>query len=511
MVKGAGMRSQSVTVRRFESCLLHSFFSPIFDLNAKSRNPENDFARSGIKDTHQHYVEGGHGRFMVANDMDFIGGGFKLTTPYTFWGWVVWVLGAVIIGFGVVTAGSEEWFVGLGIAAVGLLVLSGGTPGSLEKGLHKLRKGAMPPEELEAKAQESGLTVDNWFLQQTTLVPTNDPNDWILPAPGPQTWDTANPYGPHGDGSPLPEHPVKVGTPRPATMTSFGIFSNLAVVCGLVAGTAAINSDPTLEVGIVPALVVAGVGLIATLVSFFKIKALGQMLDTPTSLVRSAAVGHPELVGQVRPGMAGGLTVKVDGSDAMVMHNMTGFRWTYEQYQCRTVRDSEGNTREECNWVTIRSDKGGVPFILHDGTGGIKVNLTSFKRTDYGQLLKRWDGAFAQTLGKQLMASAVAGLLGGATVKKHRWTLYGLRLGDPVYVLGETKPRPSDELQAEGLDGTLGNSTIEVWGNQDAPGTKCTLMRGSELSNIGKSRSGLEMMLPALLIMLGGLAMIGLI
>ena len=28
-------------------------------------------------------------------------------------------------------------------------------------------------------------------------------------------------------------------------------------------------------------------------------------------------------------------------------------------------------------------------------------------------------------------------------------------------------------IQAEGLDGTLGNSIIEVWGNEDAPGVKC--------------------------------------
>jgi hypothetical protein len=450
---------------------------------------------------------------MVANDMDFIGGGFKLTTPYTFVGWLIWVFGGVITAFGMISMGSEGLPMGLGIAAMGLLVMAGGTPGSLEAGLHHLRKGAMPPEELEAKAQQSGLTVDSWFLQQTTLVPTNDPNDWILPAPGPQTWDSANPYGPHGDGSPLPEHPVKVGTPRPATMTSFAVFASLAVLCGLGAVGAVMQAepvDPSEDMGATPALIIAAIGLVMSLVGYFRSKALAQMLDTPTSLVRSAAVGHPELVGQVRPGLTGGMTVNVDGSDRMVMHNMVGFYWTYEQYQCRTVRDSEGNTKEECSWVTIRSDRGGVPFMLHDGTGGIKVNLTSFKRTDYGQFLKRWDGAFAESLGKQLMASAVAGLLGGATVKEHRWTLYGLRLGDPVYVLGQTKPRPAEELQAEGLDGTLGNSTIEVWGNEDAPGTKCTLMRGSELSNIGKSRSGFEMLMPPIVLMLGGLALLGL-
>ena len=449
---------------------------------------------------------------MASNEIDFIGGGFKLTLPYTFGGWLFWAFGLLIAGFGFVQTASDG-VVGLAIAAFGLLILASASPGSLSAGLHRLRKQSIPPEELEAKAQASGLTVDSWFLQQTTLVPTNDPNDWILPAPGPQTWDAANPYGPHGDGTPLPEHPVKVGTPRPATMTSYAVFSALAALCGLgaVAGAMQVEPvDPSQDLGATPALIVAAVGLVLLLVGYFRAKALGQMLDTPTSLVRSAPVGHPELVGQVRPGLQGGMTVNVDGSDAMVMHNMVGFYWTYEQKQCRTVTDSEGNKKEECSWVTVRSDRGGVPFVLHDGTGGIKVNLTSFKRTDYGQMLKRWDGAFAETLGKQLMASAVAGLLGGAKVKGHRWTLYGMRLGDPVYLLGQTKPRPTGELQAEGLDGTLGNSAIEVWGDEDAPGTKCTLKRGSELSNIGKSRSGFEMLAAPLLLVLGGLALLGL-
>ena len=236
---------------------------------------------------------------------------------------------------------------------------------------------------------------------------------------------------------------------------------------------------------------------------------LSQMLDTPTSLVRSVAVGNPELVGQVRPVAEGCLTVVVDGNQNMSVGNMVGYRWTYEQLQCRTVKTDNG-TREECNWVTIRSDRGGCPFILHDGTGGIRVNAGSFKRAEYGQYLKRWDGAFAQTLGKQIMASAVAGLLGGARVKQHRWTLYGLRLGNPVYVLGQTKPRPSEALQAEGLDGTLGNSIIEVWGNEDAPGVKCTLQRGTELSNLGSSRSGFEYLALPIMLMLGGLGLIGL-
>ncbi len=444
---------------------------------------------------------------MAQQNIDFIGGGFKLTLPYTFGGWILWIIGLIITGIGVVAAVSDP--VGLAVSVIGLIVMAAASPGSMSAGLHKMRKEAIAPEILQAKAEQSGYTMENWFLQQSTLVPTNDPSDWILPAPGPQTWSN-NMYAPHGDGTPLPEHPAKVGTPQPATMTSYLIFAGTAAILTLVVG-AVITMDEATEAGIVPALVIAGLGLILTLVNFFRAKALRQMLDTPTSLVRSAAVGHPELVGQVRPWAAGTMTVHVDSNQSMSMPNMLGYEWTYEQYQCRTVKDNEGNSREECHWVTIRTDSGGMPFILQDGTGGIKVNLESFKRTNYGQFIKRWDGAFAQTLGKQLMASAIAGLLGGARIKKHRWTLYGLRSGDPVYVLGATKPRPATEVQADPqADGTVGHTTIEVWGNEDAPGMKCTLMRGSELSNIGKSRSGLEMMVPPILLLLGGLSLIGL-
>ncbi|MCH1615910.1 MAG: hypothetical protein L7R83_00185 [Candidatus Poseidonia sp.] len=443
---------------------------------------------------------------MNQHNIDFIGGGFKLTFPYTFVGWVVWVLGLIITGYGVVAAMTDPF--SLGLSVIGLTMMAFISPGSMSAGLHRLRKESISPADLQAKADESGYTMENWFLQQSTLVPTNDPNDWILPAPGPQTWNHDNMYGPHGDGSPLPEHPAKIGTPQPATMTLHLVFAGAAAILLLVVGGLGMQDE---EIGALPALIIAGMGLVLTLVNFYRAKALRQMIDTPTSLVRSAAVGYPELVGQVRPWAAGTMVVHVDSNQSMSMPNMIGYHWTYEQKQCRKVEDSEGNTKEECSWVTVRSDSGGVPFILQDGTGGIKVNLESFKRTDYGQFLKRWEGAFAQSLGKQLMSSAVAGLLRGVTVKGHRWTLYGLRSGDPVYILGATKPRDASELQADPqADGTLGNSTIEVWGNEDAPGTKCTLLRGSELSNIGKSRSGFEMMVPPILLLLGGLSLLGL-
>lgn len=438
---------------------------------------------------------------MDIKELDLNGGTFKVNLPYNWVGWLLWAIGLVITLAGLFVAMND--INGLGVAAFGLLFMALTSPGSLEAKLHQVRQSAIDPAELEAKAEASGLSIDNWWMKQTSYVPTTDPSDWILPAPGPSTWNNDDRYGPEGDGSALPEHPSKIGTPIPATMTLFSVYCLLAISLILVF-TASIQEDYT------PAIIITLIGLILSLVGFFRAKMVRQMIDTPTSLVRSAPVGNPELVGQVRPIDEGCLTVVVDGNQNMTVGNMVGYQWSYEQYQCRTTTDSEGNSKEECHWVTIRSDAGGCPFILHDGTGGIRVNTSSFKRIDYGQYLKRWDGAFAQTLGKQIMASAIAGMLGGARVKKHRWTLYGLRLGNPVYVLGQTKPRPSEALQAEGLDGTLGNSIIEVWGNEDAPGVKCTLNRGSELSNLGRSRSGFELVILPIIMMIGGISLFGL-
>ncbi len=444
---------------------------------------------------------------MNIQELDLNGGTFKVNLPYNWVGWLLWAIGLIITLFGFFAAVNDTN--ALVVAAFGLLLMAFTSPGSLESNLNDVRQGAIDPAELEAKAESSGLSIDNWWMRQTSYVPTTDPSDWILPAPGPMTWNNDDRYAPHGDGSALPEHPSKVGTPIPATMTLFSVYCLLAIACIIIAAGALMSSEEY-EGEITPAIGITALGLILSLVGYFKSKMLRQMIDTPTSLVRSAPVGNPELVGQVRPIDEGCLTVVVDGNQNMTVGNMVGYQWSYEQYQCRTTTDSEGNSKEECHWVTIRSDAGGCPFILHDGTGGIRVNIGSFKRTDYGQYLKRWDGKFAQTLGKQMMSQAIAGMLGGARVKKHRWTLYGLRLGNPVYVLGQTKPRSNDALQAEGLDGTLGNSIIEVWGNEDAPGVKCTLHRGTELSNLGRSRSGFELVILPLLMMFGGIALFGL-
>jgi hypothetical protein len=54
----------------------------------------------------------------------------------------------------------------------------------------------------------------------------------------------------------------------------------------------------------------------------------------------------------------------------------------------------------------------------------------------------------------------------------------------------------------------LPNSIIEVFGNEDGPGAKSTLKRGTELTNLGRSRSKAEMILPAMILFLGAISLL---
>ncbi|CAI8339208.1 MAG: Uncharacterised protein [Euryarchaeota archaeon UBA443] len=432
---------------------------------------------------------------MNINDLDLDRGFFQFTLPYRWQYWIVWVLGMLMILVGVV--------VNPVICLFGLLVVGMSSPGSLEADLHKVRKSAPQPEDLEKEALEKGFSIDSWWMGRTSYTPTADPSDWILTAPGPTTWNE-NQYLPHGDGTPLPEHPVKVGTPRPATISTYGIMMLLFVIGSCIGAGYIVNETPSGEDLFYIPYIVLGVGLIWALAGYFQYKMQRQMADTPTSLVRSVAVGNPELVGQVRPSKSGVLRVVVDGHPNRVIPNCVHFHWSYEVKIREHYTDSEGNSKTREYWKTIREDGGGVPFILNDGTGGIVVKPTTFKRTDMGQYLKRWESNHGDSLKKELGMEFAARLFTGGNVVKHRWTVYALRIGNPVYILGTTRSRPQEEIQSEGLDGTLQNTLLEVVG-EDAPGIKATLQRGTELANMGRMRSSFEVMIIPLCLTLGGL------
>ena len=443
-------------------------------------------------------------------------GFFQFTVPYHWVSWIAWVIGLLMVVGGLVT-----FMAGGGIiAAFGFFLIGILSPASLETDLHNIRKNAPQPDDLEEDALKNGLEIESWFFGRSSYSPTNDSSDWILPAPGPSTWNKDDRYAPDGDGSALAEHPTKVGTPLPATLSTFGISMVLFIILLAVSlGMLLLEEKTSIENGDILAedaimkytpLVMSIIGVIWLIVGFFQHKRQQQMIDTPTSLVRSVSVGSAELVGQVRPAPEQWINVVVDGNQQRMIPGCVDFRWEYEVYICRqeTSTDSEGNTTTTtvCEWRSIRSDNGSVPFMLHDGTGAIRVESGTFKKKHLGNYIKQWTSSHADTLRDHFKTEFAARLFNNGDVRKHRWTVYALRIGNPIYLLGMVKPRPRDELTNEGLDGTIGHTTIAVHG-ENSPGMKANIQRGTELANLGKIRSSAELLIMPIVCVLCGIGM----
>jgi len=457
---------------------------------------------------------------MSLDNVNLDRGFFHLTKPYKWFNWIFWIVGFILVIAGAATLSIE----GGVLAAFGFLVIALFSPPSLEADLHKVRKNAPQPDDLEEAALKKGYELESWFFGRSSYTPTADPNDWILPAPGPSTWNQDDRYAPDGDGSAIPEHPSKVGTPQPATLSTFGVCMVMFIILlcvsigsMMVDQQAAVDNGELLEedAGMKYApLAITIIGFIWLLLGFFQHKRQQQMIDTPTSLVRSVAAGSAELVGQVRPAPEQWINVVVDGNPNRIIPGCVDFRWEYEVYVCRQVTstDSEGNTttEEECNWQTVRTDSGYVPFMLHDGTGGIRVESGSFKRKDLKKYVKMWTSSHADTLRDHFQTEFAARLFMDGDVRKHRWTAFALRIGNPVYLLGMVKPRSRAELDAEQIDGTVGHTTISVHG-EDTPGMKANIQRGTELANLGRIRSSAELLIMPIVCVLCGIALFALL
>jgi len=447
-------------------------------------------------------------------------GFFQFTVPYHWLNWIGWVIGLLMVVGGLATFMSGGGI----IAAFGFFVIALLSPASLETDLHNVRKNAPQPDDLEEAALKNGHEMESWFFGRSSYSPTNDPNDWILPAPGPSTWNQEDRYAADGDGSALAEHPTKVGTPIPATFATFGISMVLFIILlSISLGTLILAEQDAVANGEIleadasmkyTPLVMSIIGVIWLIIGFFQHKKQQQMIDTPTSLVRSVSVGSAELVGQVRPAPEQWINVVVDGNPRRMIPGCVDFRWEYEVYVCRQVTstDSDGNTttREECNWRNVRSDHGNVPFMLHDGTGAIRVESSTFKKKNLGNFVKQWTSSHADTLRDHFKTEFAARLFSDGDVRKHRWTAYALRIGNPIYLLGMVKPRSRDELAHEGLDGSIGHTAISVHG-EDSPGMKANIQRGTELANLGRIRSSAELLIMPIVCLLCGISMYSLL
>ena len=303
-------------------------------------------------------------------------------------------------------------------------------------------------------------------------------DDWLFGAPAPTSFD--DPYGQDAHGKLIPEHPSIVGTPKAALITPYSIGA--VVFAGsfiwLSADLRARDGSgfhTTLGWGMTAFVTLMNILWFFSAWKQFKLTRL--IKDLPTSPIRSVAVGQAELVGQVRPSIAGTPEMKVGGR---THKGLTCWQWKSYQYVCRT--DSDGDTH--CSWEHRETKAGGVPFMIHDGTGGMIIDPSLWvkKPVDYGPLLDTWQRG------------------------DWKWTLAALGIGDPVYILGDCVPRDVDHIEKWGGHETLPQALLTMVPTTGT-GDASIVHYGTEMDVLSKNRSLFEIFIVPLLIFLFGIFM----
>lgn len=306
-------------------------------------------------------------------------------------------------------------------------------------------------------------------------------DDWLFDVPPlPESYEA--PFAQEGDGTLVAEHPNRLGTPKPATVTPYSmgaVVFSLSFIWLSADLRARDGSDVHTTLGWGMTLGVTAVNLIWFYVAWKQFKLVRLINDLPTSPVRSVAVGQAELVGQVRPSVAGTPTMKVGGRS----HNgLVAWKWDSYEYVCT----SDGDGGKSCSWKHRETKSGGVPFILHDGSGGILVDP------------EVWSGSKA----KLDYGPEVAGWKRG----DWRWEVSGFGVGDPVYILGDCVPRTEEDKQMWGCDPTLGNALLTVVPSTDT-GDASVMHYGTELDVMSNNRSIFEILIVPSLVFIFGVFM----
>jgi hypothetical protein len=256
------------------------------------------------------------------------------------------------------------------------------------------------------------------------------------------------------------------------------------------------------------ALVVFGV--LGSIASQWVNKGVIEAWDTVTSIVKYLDEGHTELVGQVRPAtLVPPPIVHVDGcrDDDWTFRGLVAWSWTYRVYKCVKERyyDSQSETwktRTVCNWEYIRGDSHvDERFMLHDGTGGVFVDLESFEDNMH----------IGDTIWRREKRGKVGGnpLYTDGDVRRHEWYLRALGFGDPVYVMARIKSMPPDDIPRGVIaeNASRIHHTMYAVG-EDAVRRTAKLRKGTEFSVLKPKTSFLSRMGALIMLVLAGMVMI---
>jgi hypothetical protein len=168
-----------------------------------------------------------------------------------------------------------------------------------------------------------------------------------------------------------------------------------------------------------------------------------KVADTPTSLIRSAAMGPVELKGQARLG---------DPAAAAPFSGRPCCWWRVTVEEERVTRTRNGESHE---WVQIHAEACQAPFALDDGTGRVDVDpqgaevraprALEFVSAGVG-LANLFGGGAPAALAPQAMGWIQSGLF----ASRRRLREWRVDEGRPLYALGVLRPRHGADGQPLG-------------------------------------------------------------
>lgn len=154
---------------------------------------------------------------------------------------------------------------------------------------------------------------------------------------------------------------------------------------------------------------------------FAKFRRLQLIRNTPTSRVRSLAMGPVELYGKAEP-LDDVLTTPFSGKDCLM------YKYKIEEYRL---------SGDDYDWVTVEAGRGGVPFHLDDGSGEVVVDPDGVSLNIPRDNLYSVDDDEQPPSTEGSVGMIVAG-------NDRRYHEHYVEPGEEIYVYGEAMRRDGD-------------------------------------------------------------------
>lgn len=247
----------------------------------------------------------------------------------------------------------------------------------------------------------------------------------------------------------------------PADRTRQGIGSSMkyllavVILAVLVIGVIALGDLPRGEDAFETLLLVAGgfiVGILAIMWGFDEYRKTSLIRNTPTSKVRSMAMGLVEVKGTTRVADEP-LESPFNGEDCVF------YKYMVEEYK---------NQGKHSRWVTIDEGRNGASFYVDDGTGQVLVDPRGAELEIPADNVIEVDGGETPPFKVTEFIeehediesednSVDLGIAEVDTGNDRRYTEYYVTPGEDVYVFGKAMERPSFEGSAQNEDNIVVN------------------------------------------------------